>query len=106
VPLRRKKGSSGAFEEAVSGTDWSEALKASSTGAPNKKPPDRRALDEAQAAVRAFEDEGRVEIAELEGQRAALDKRLDQAQAAFEQRRAELVARVAAAQTAFKARGG
>jgi hypothetical protein len=106
VPLRRMKGGKGAWEPAVGGTDWGAALDASLAKAPKTKPPSRRALDEAEAALKDFEGERRGEIADLEAQVAALSKRLDQAKAAFGQRRGELQAAVDKASADYRGKGG
>jgi hypothetical protein len=106
VPLRRMKDGKGAWEPAGGGADWSAALDASIAKTPKQKPPSRRALDEAEAALKGFEAERRGEIANLEVQVAALTKRLDQARAAFGQRRGELQAVVDKAAADYEARGG
>jgi hypothetical protein len=106
VPLRRAKGSKDAFEAAGGGSGWTLALEASTAKAPKMKAPSRRALDEAEAALRNFDDGGHAEIAGLEAQAAVLAKRLDQARAAFDQRRGELQAAVDRAAEDCKAKGG
>jgi hypothetical protein len=106
VPLRRMKGGKGAWEPAAGAADWTSALDASIAKGPKTKPPSRRALDEAEAALKDFEAERQGEIADLEAQLAALTKRLDQAKSAFGQRRGELQAAVDRAEEAFKANGG
>jgi hypothetical protein len=106
VPLRRMKGGIGVWEPAAGGTDWSLALDASIAKAPKTKPPSRRALDEAEGALKDFEAERQGEISDLEARVAALTKQLDQAKAAFGQRRRELQAAVDKASADYRARGG
>ncbi len=74
VPLRRMKGGKGAWEVAGGGTDWTAALDASLAKAPKTKPPSRRALDEAEAALKDFEAKRQGEIADLDAQVAGLTK--------------------------------
>lgn len=105
-PLQRMKGGKGVWEKAGGGTDWSAALDASRATAPRKKPPSRRVLNEAEAALKDFEVERQGEITELEAQADALAKQLDQTRAAYEQRRGELQTAVDKAEAAYKAKGG
>jgi hypothetical protein len=106
APLRRMKGGEGAWEPVAGATDWTSALDASRAKAPKKKPPSRRALDEAEAALKDFDAERQGEIAELEKQLAAMTKRLDQARASYGQRRGELQAAVDRAEKAYQAKVG
>lgn len=80
TPLRRLKGSGGAFEPADSdGADaWSKAAEAAGAKgrrAPRKAKPDRSALDRAEADLRAFEQAAEEAIRALDDEARSIEVR-------------------------------
>ncbi|MDP3659624.1 hypothetical protein [Phenylobacterium sp.] len=104
VPLRRDKGSKGAFAAGPAGAEtWAAALKAAPKRA---KAPSRKALDAAQAAVDALDSQEAAERAPLEARRAALEREARTVEAEFTKRRAKLDAALARAKAAYRDAGG
>ena len=105
VPLRRpKKG--GAFKAADSGSDWTEALKATTKGPAARKPPSRARLDRARAALEAAREDGEFTLAGLEAAVESAKKRLAAGQEGVEAEVAKAEAAVEAAQEAYRKAGG
>ena len=102
-PLRRPTGSSDPFKPAPESGDldaWQAAAKATGGKAPARKAPDRRALRKAEAALADFDTEADARRGELAEQRAELERRATALERSLAQRRAALVAALAAARKA------
>jgi hypothetical protein len=110
VPLRRAKGSKGAFKSAdLGGSDvWEKAAAAAVGGkkAKPKAPPSRAKLDRAQAALEEFEERSSRELEEIAHARAALEAREGRLRDAIAGKRRQLTETLEEARAAYRAAGG
>jgi hypothetical protein len=117
TPLRRAVGSADAFELEPAGLpqvpDAPRKTIAKTTGRsarpkaePPAPPPDRTALDAAEAGLRALDEARKREEAEFRQRQAALDAERDTAQAAYVEGRKAATAAVVAAREAYRSAGG
>jgi hypothetical protein len=107
APLRRPKGSNGAFQPVESAaTDvWAKAAAAAGKAAP-KKPPSRARLDKAERVLADFETQAQAALDEIAQARAELDAREAALTGQQSQRRAALAKAVERETAAYKAAGG
>jgi hypothetical protein len=105
TPLRRPKGSDGAFAPASGDADWSAAEPKGAKARPKKKP-DRKALDRAEARLTEIEDKHHQALDDIAAERERLDQRAADADKAFAKARAEAEAAVKQAREAFRRAGG
>lgn len=85
VPLRRRKGTRGAFRPVDTGADWSDALTAVSKGKP-PKPPSREKVEKAQRTLAMAESEADEELERLEREAEAAVRALREGRARWAER--------------------
>lgn len=104
VPLRRMKGSKEDFKPAGGGADWTAVLEAIPKSKP--KPPSRKAIERAEAALADFQDRGVAQVERLEAEQAALARKLTETRAALKDERKALEAALAKARDDYVKAGG
>lgn len=105
-PLRRLTGSSDPFKPVEPGgvTAWTKAAEALPKTA-KAKPPSRKTLDRAEAALAKFEAEAQSELDAFESQRAVIAAKEAKARARHDRKRADFAEAVDAAREAYRAAG-
>jgi len=104
IPLNRAKGSKGPFTtSAAQDGGWDAALKAAPR---RRRPPSRKALDAARAALDRLEAEAADAEQATQERRAALEREAAEARRRFDARREKLQAALDKAEDAYRAAGG
>lgn len=105
VPLRRPKGSNGAFAPSDGASDWSAAAPKGPTPKPRKKA-GGEALNRAEARLKEIEEAHRQALAEIDEDRARLDERATREAERYSAARAQAEHERDKAAEAFRRAGG